>query len=159
MGEGSLTRSRAEAVIMALIAGERPQPASPEPPRNNGLGRNPRGVPGAKVAAEALGMTPKELRRALRDGQTIAEVAAAVGIDPQTVIDAMVAAAKAKLDKQLAEGEITQEEADARLVRITQRITDLVNDGRPQMPPAEPTPETPDPTSGDTGDTGDAPTG
>ena len=44
------------------------------------------------AAAESLGITEDELRTALReDGQTLAEVAAAEGVDVQVVIDAIVA--------------------------------------------------------------------
>src|SRR3954454_9792050 len=38
----------------------------------------------------ALGMTPEELRTALESGKSIADVATDKGIDPQTVIDALV---------------------------------------------------------------------
>ena len=61
------------------------------------------------TAAEALGMTEDELRTAIEGGQTIAEVAAAEGVDLQTVIDALVAEA-------------------------TERITDFVNNGPPERP-------------------------
>ncbi|HEX4904095.1 MAG TPA: hypothetical protein VFU93_01495 [Acidimicrobiales bacterium] len=49
--------------------------------------------PGLEAAATALGMTAEELRAQLEAGQTIAEVAAAEGVDVDTVIDAMVAEA------------------------------------------------------------------
>lgn len=49
--------------------------------------------PGLEAAATALGMTAEELQAQLEAGQTIAEVAAAEGVDVDTVIDAMVAEA------------------------------------------------------------------
>ena len=73
------------------------------------------------------GITQEELRTALQDGQSIAEVAQSKGVDPQVVIDAMVAEVKAHLDEEVASGEHTQEEADEFLANATQRITDLVN--------------------------------
>ena len=77
-------------------------------------------------------ITSDELRTALEDGQTIAEVAAEKGVDVQTVIDAMVAGLKAHLDEEVASGEHTQEEADQKLADATERITDSVNNGMPE---------------------------
>src|SRR5262245_30163160 len=53
--------------------------------------------PQLEAAAEAIGITEEELLAALQDGQSIAQVAEANGVDVQTVIDAMVAAATEKL--------------------------------------------------------------
>ena len=52
--------------------------------------RSARRAPGPvpRTAAEALGITEDELRTALEDGQSIAQVAEADGVDVQTVIDA-----------------------------------------------------------------------
>jgi transposase-like protein len=55
------------------------------------------------VAAEAIGITEDELRAALEDGQSIAQVAEANGVDVQTVIDAMVAAATERLEAAITE--------------------------------------------------------
>ena len=51
---------------------------------------------GLDAAAEAIGIESEELRTALRDGSTIAEVAEANDVDVQTVIDALVADAEAR---------------------------------------------------------------
>jgi urease gamma subunit len=87
--------------------------------------------PGLDAAAEALGITADELHEALRDGQTIAEVAEAKGVDVQAVIDAMVAEAAEHLAERVADGDITQDAADAKLAELTERITERVDDGRP----------------------------
>ena len=49
----------------------------------------------------------------------------------QTVIDTLVNAAKEHLDEAVANGRLTQEEADAKLAEITERITEMVNTARP----------------------------
>ncbi len=119
---GTITQAQADAVIAALVE------AAP-----TGGGRHGgRGVQGLSTAAEALGMTAEELRTALKEGQTIAQVAESKGVDVQTVIDALVAARKAKLDEKVAAGEITQAEADEKLAKATERITELVNNGFPE---------------------------
>ncbi len=64
-------------------------------------------------AAEALGISEDELREALQDGQSIAQVAEAQGVDLQTVIDALVAQAT----DRLAEIEAA----------LPERMTELVN--------------------------------
>ena len=67
--------------------------------------RGPGGHGGVQlaVAAEAIGITEDELRTALEDGQSIAQVAEANGVDVQTVIDAMVAAATERLEAAIDE--------------------------------------------------------
>ena len=50
----------------------------------------------------------------------------------QTVIDTLVNAAKEHLDEAVTNGRLTQEEADAKLVEITERITEMVNTARPR---------------------------
>lgn len=62
---------------------------NPLPERGEGRGGELR-ADFAKVA-EAIGVTPEELRTALQSGQSIAQVAQAHGVDPQKAIDALVA--------------------------------------------------------------------
>lgn len=53
--------------------------------------------------AEVLGTTPEELRAALEDGRTLAEVAEANGVDRQAVVDHIVSAQTARLEERMAE--------------------------------------------------------
>lgn len=87
--------------------------------------------PGLDVAAEALGITADELRTELEADKTIAEVAEAQGVDVQTVIDAMVADHTERLAQAVEDGELTQEEADAKKLEITERVTTMVDEGMP----------------------------
>jgi uncharacterized protein (DUF433 family) len=94
------------------------------------------GVLGAgpiEVAAETIGIEPSELLAELRDGSTIAEVAEAHGVDPQAVIDAIVAEQRERLDRAVEDGLLTQDEADERAADLEERATDLVN-GALDMP-------------------------
>ena len=127
--DGTITQEQADAVIAALEA------ARPEGGPGMGHGRGPGGPGrGLDAAATALGLSQEDLRSALEGGQTLADVARAQGVDPQTVIDAMVAEARAHLDEEVASGEHTQEEADQKLAEITERTTDVVNNGMPERP-------------------------
>jgi polyhydroxyalkanoate synthesis regulator phasin len=129
--DGTLTQEQADKVIAALQAA-RPFDGDHGPGRGGpGFGGHGHGhmMFGLDTAATALGVSTDDLRGALEDGKSIADVAAEQGVDVQTVIDALVAEAKAHLDERVADGDLTQAEADERLADITERITDMVNNG------------------------------
>ncbi len=54
-----------------------------------------------QAAAEALGMTPAELRTELQAGKSIAEVADEKGVDEQVVVDAIVADGTERLEQAI----------------------------------------------------------
>lgn len=83
------------------------------------------------VAATALGISEADLVAELQAGKSIADVASAKGVDLDTVIDALYADLKAHIDAHVAEGKLTQEQADARLADAKTRITTLVNTAGP----------------------------
>lgn len=155
--DGTLTQAQADKVIAALEAAG---------PMGGGHGGPGRGMGGnLDAAATAIGITTDELRTALQGGQTLAEIAVANGSTAQAVIDAMVAEVTAHFAEEVAAGEHTQEEADARIAEATTRITDMVNNGAPAGGPGMGGPGMGgrghhghdgdgDDTSGDTGTTG-----
>ncbi len=128
---GTIDQAQADAVTQALVAA---RPERGEGPGRGGHGRGDHGPVRKSLAAAstALGMTEQELATQLRDGRTIAQVAQERGVDVQVVIDALVAEFKAHLDEEVASGEHTREEADQKLAKATERITDMVNNGRPE---------------------------
>lgn len=79
------------------------------------------------AAAEALGMTEAELVTELQSGKSIKQVADAKNVNIDTVIAKMTAAVKAHLDAEVASGEHTQAEADAKLAAFQTRVTEMVN--------------------------------
>src|SRR5205085_620503 len=96
------------------------------------------GRPGIKsdlsVAANAIGITPEELRTGLEAGKSLATIAGEHGVDVQKVIDAIVADAKAHLAQAVAAGKLTQAEADAHAADLEARITKMVNSTPPSRP-------------------------
>ena len=80
------------------------------------------------TAAEAIGISEDALWEGLDSGQSIAELAAANGVDVQTVIDAMVAAENAFIDQLLADGEIDEAEAEEWRSETVEFITEMVNE-------------------------------
>jgi hypothetical protein len=77
--------------------------------------------------AEAIGISTDDLRAALRDGQTLAEVAEANDVDPQQLVDLLVANGTDRLDAAVAAGRIDQATADERKASLPDRSADLVN--------------------------------
>jgi len=84
-------------------------------------------VSDASVVAKAIGISEADLNTALSGGQTVAAVAKAHSVDPQKVIDALVADGLDELAAQVKAGTLTQAQADAQKAAVTQRATDQVN--------------------------------
>ena len=117
--DGTITQVQADAVIAALAD------AGPW------HGRHSRGAwrfaHRVETITTALGITAAELLDELAAGSTLREVATAAGVDPLLVVDAIVADAKAHLDEEVAEGDLTQGQADAALAEVTTRASDLLD--------------------------------
>jgi transposase-like protein len=84
------------------------------------------GVDWFAVAAETIGIDEEALSEALEGGQSLADIAQAHGVDPQAVIDAIIEAERALASELVAEGEITQEEADEWLSFVEEDVSSFV---------------------------------
>jgi len=103
-----------------------PDAGTPAPPD----GRGPHGGMhrlDLSVAASTIGVSEADLKTALQSGQSIADVANAHGVDPQTVIDALVADAQQHLADDVSSGRLTQDQADQISADLATHITDAVN--------------------------------
>ncbi|MEX0750266.1 MAG: hypothetical protein WD359_05605 [Dehalococcoidia bacterium] len=79
-----------------------------------------------------LGVTAEELRTELQaDGATLATVAEAHGQSRDALIAFMTQEASAALDAKVADGTLTQAEADERLAALTANIGDIVDGSGP----------------------------
>ncbi|HEX4867628.1 MAG TPA: hypothetical protein VFV32_08360 [Acidimicrobiales bacterium] len=90
---------------------------------------------GLDVAADTIGISEADLMTALRSGDTIAEVAQANGVEPQAVIDALVAKANERIDAAVAAGDLDAARAEELKSTLTDRITQRVNEGGPMDGP------------------------
>jgi hypothetical protein len=102
--DGTVTQGQADAVEDAL-EGARPERERVRP--GPGFGHRRGGAFGGErltTVAEALGLEESALLDALRDGQTIADIAEAQGVDVQDVIDALVADATERITTFVNEG-------------------------------------------------------
>lgn len=118
--DGTLTEAQREAVVETL------QIALPDRGEfRERLGQ--RGSRGAGEIAEILGLEASEIREALRNGSSIAELAEAQGIDSADIVDAIVARAEERLDTAVENGRIDDTQAAEMLTRAAERAEDLVN--------------------------------
>lgn len=114
--EATITAAQRDAVIAALQAA-RPDSGERGGRQERQGRRAEQRQASITTAASVIGVTTDDLKAALQGGQSIADVATANGVDPQAVVDALVAQATSDL---------------------TQRITDMVNGVRPADAPADP---------------------
>ncbi len=119
VSDGSISQAQADEVATTLAESL---------PRGDGHGggRGPGGPGfgrGLEAAAGVLDVTVEELRAALRDGRSLADVAEAEGISTDTLIAGLVEAAEVHLAEHVAAGRLTQAAADARTAELTERIT------------------------------------
>lgn len=142
--QGTLTQAQADAIKARLAAGDLDALWSSRGGGSRG-GRSSVAVQQAmlEAAANTLGISVDELRTQLRAGQTLAQLAQAHNTTEQAVVDAALAAAKARLDQAVADGSITQARADELYARLQQRGADLLGRGsgrhgrpRPSASPA-----------------------
>jgi polyhydroxyalkanoate synthesis regulator phasin len=124
--DGSITQEQADEVAATLA--------------DSGLG-GPGGRGGhgpgmdVTVAAETLGMTEDELRTALEaDGATLAQVAEDQAVEEADLVDALVAAGEERIADAVADGRLTQEEADERLADLEAQVTERVESPLPERP-------------------------
>jgi hypothetical protein len=83
------------------------------------------------AVAGVLKLTEAELKTQLDSGKSLAAVAATQNVSVQSVIDVIVTEVRAHIAEEVASGEITQAQADAKLAEATARATDMVNGVRP----------------------------
>jgi hypothetical protein len=68
--------------------------------------------------AETLGLTPDELNAELASGKTLAQIAEAQGVGQEQLAAALETSVKAGLDKAVADGVLTQAQADQMLSQM-----------------------------------------
>jgi hypothetical protein len=137
LAAGKITKAQADELKKRIEAGDVPRLAGGRG-FGRGFGGPGPGKPGRGLlkagigdsltaAAKYLGLTKSDLQTKLRDGQSLADVAKAQGKDlaglQQTILDA----AKADLDKAVADKKLTQSQADDILARVKDHVADIVN--------------------------------
>jgi hypothetical protein len=119
--DGTLTQAQADAVTAEVRERIEALPDRPRGPRHRIVRA------GLETSAETIGIEVAPLRDALRHGQSIAEVAQANGVDPQAVIDALVAGGNAAIDEAVANGRIDDERAAELRAGLAEHAEHFVN--------------------------------
>jgi len=120
--QNTITADQAQAVRDALVA-KAPFPRGVDRP---GFG-HPRA--GLETVADVLGTSTDDLVAALRDGQTIADIA---GDKLQAVTDALVEKANARIDQAVENGRIDAAQAADAKVKAAERINAMLNGEMPR---------------------------
>jgi polyhydroxyalkanoate synthesis regulator phasin len=79
------------------------------------------------AAAEVLGMTEADLMEQMQDGNSLAAVAEAQGMSVEDFKAALLNQVQAQLGELVAEGDLTQEQADEIFQRTEENIDDIVS--------------------------------
>jgi len=142
LAEGWLTEEQAERMQERFekgfgpamkgpgLAPLRAKPGRPGGPRRGGFAGRPADGRLA-LTAEVLDVPVEDLVAALKDGQTIAEVAAAQGVDTQAVVDAHLEALSERLDRAVENGRMTEKQAQWLLEQAQTQIERFTEEGRP----------------------------
>jgi polyhydroxyalkanoate synthesis regulator phasin len=80
-----------------------------------------------KVAADKIGVQPKDLIEARRNGQSIADVANAHQVNPSDVVSAIVNAVNQRIDQAVASGRLPQDKANELKTKVPQLADRFVN--------------------------------
>ncbi|HZR97928.1 MAG TPA: hypothetical protein VFE37_04430 [Chloroflexota bacterium] len=162
--DGRLTRGQADA-LLNVVQQFAPQMITRTGPAGGRLGfapgQGPRerqgGERGAMLqpVANLLGMTPQEIAQARRQGQSLAQIAAAKGVDQNTLVQTITGALKSRLDAAVAAGRLSQERADALYQRAQQQVPQMVT--RTGTPSVQRGPRGPRPDGSQRGPRGGAP--
>ncbi len=93
-------------------------------PGHRGGPGGPRGAMHQELA-KALGISQEKLHEQLHDGKSVADIAKAQGKSLESVRDALRAAAKTRLDKAVAAGDLTRAQADDMLEHLEEHLSRL----------------------------------
>lgn len=87
------------------------------------------------VSAKTIGVSPQALRQAIVSGQSVSQVATGHGVDPKTVVAALVTAGDARIDRAVANHHLDAARAaalKARLPQMAQRFVDFTRSAAKQ---------------------------
>lgn len=101
-----------------------------------GMGQAIRGAGGRliDVLADLTGLSTTDIQAKRAAGESIADIAKDEGVNPDDVVAKALEARKALLDQKVADGTITQDQADAVYAQMKERLTERVTTtatGRP----------------------------
>jgi hypothetical protein len=91
-----------------------------------GPGNAAGGSGGTDTIATILGLTQAQIADLRQDGLSLAQIAERQGVDPQKLVDALVAQWSARIDVRVANGALTTTEAATLRTQLETRARDMV---------------------------------
>jgi len=88
-----------------------------------------------ETVSDLLGLTTEEICELRTDGNSLADIAAANGVTVDVLVDAVMADKIAEVEALVADGTITQAQADQMVERMTERVEDMLT--RTESGPAQ----------------------
>jgi short-subunit dehydrogenase len=82
---------------------------------------------GLDVSAKTIGITPQALQTDLKAGNSVAGVATQHGVNPQTVVSALVSAADTQINRAVTAGKLTSAQASQIEARVPALVTRAVD--------------------------------
>ena len=79
------------------------------------------------IAAQVLGMEPRDLLAELRAGKSVADVAAEKGVALDDIVNAILARKVERLNQLVADGRLTQDQADTLIAMARDRVSRMLN--------------------------------
>ncbi len=123
--DGTLTQAEADAVIAAVQEAAPFRHGDARHGRTRHEGAGTRGV-AVEAVSDVLGLSGEEIRTRLADGQSLADVAEAEGVEVQALVDAIVSAGQDRLDQAVANGRLTEDAGAQRAEMLAERAADAV---------------------------------
>ncbi len=125
VADGKLTQDQADRLKERIEEGELVFPGRGRPGPRERECRIAQGV--VASAAGILDMTPGDLVAELRDGRSLAQVAEENGMTSEELQTALLDAAQERLDQAVADGKLTQDQADRVFEGLSSNIEKIVN--------------------------------
>jgi len=85
-----------------------------------------------QTAASTIGISPEELRSQIQSGKTVAQIATEHGVDPNAVVNAIVAALTQEIDQKAAAGSIDANRAAQAKQKLPDVANRFVNETKPR---------------------------
>lgn len=128
--DGKLTQAKADTLLVNLsdrvkkMVERKFQPRTGQPGGDRAFGLRPNVLSDAVL--QLLGMTRDQVRAERQAGKSLVQIAQAKNITEQQLVDTILAPVKTALAQQVADGKLTQAEADTKLANLTQIVTKMV---------------------------------
>ncbi|HMG26379.1 MAG TPA: hypothetical protein VKH36_06135 [Acidimicrobiia bacterium] len=121
----------AAAVVGCLLVAGGASVAAAAGPGQGGRGHGAIRAAG-QTAASTIGISPEELRSQIQGGKTVAQIATEHGVDPNTVVTAIVTALTQKIDEKAAAGTVDANRAAQAKQKLPDVANRFVNETKPR---------------------------